>query len=127
MRFASVLQSLSVPALALAAGLTLACAGGAPTAPDADPSFATIRATVLDDTNMSCPRGYQLTPVGFDDPYDLNYNLYVCVYSPGKQLYVDDSGRLGCPNGYQLVQVSYGVWGWEKDYNGNGYICQLSQ
>jgi hypothetical protein len=133
MRFAWSLQSLSLPAAALAAALTLACAEAAPTAPDPTPSFAIergVRAPLMDDDGrLNCERGYRLVASGIGDlsVYDLNGNGFICEYTgggEGDQLYMDD-GKRGCKSGYGLVEVSDGAWGKEFDFNGNGLICVL--
>jgi hypothetical protein len=136
MRFAATLQSLSLPALALAAALTLACADSAVTAPDSS-SFAAsrgggiIRAPYVDDDGrFGCRTGYTLVFIGLNEPnpYDLNQNAYICQYTGNsKPLHMDDNGAGGCKRGYTAIQVSDGSFGNEYDLNGNDIICQLTQ
>ena len=133
MRFAQMVHSLTVPALALAAGLTLACADDAPTAPGTTPALEAIRMAppqyVDDDGQLGCRTGYTPVFIGLNEPnpYDLNQNAWICKKNKAgeKPLYQDDGPR-GCSTGYSLVQVSFGSWGKEFDFNGNGYICQLN-
>lgn len=85
MHLARILRSLSLPVLAIAAGITLACAESATTAPDQPPPVSAAAGarplTIDDDRNLGCPFGYALaiTP-GFDswDVRDYNANDRVC-------------------------------------------------
>ena len=134
MRFTQMLQSLTVPALAFGAGLTLACADGVPTAPPPTPPMNAIRVVapqyVDDDGQLGCRTGYTLVFIGLNEPnpYDVNQNAWICKkLKPGeKLLHVDDSSTGACPRGYTPIQVSAGSWGDEYDFNGNDIICQLN-
>ena len=135
MQFARILRSLSVPALAIAAGITLACAESATTAPNQSPAISAAaggRLQYVDDNGQYyCKANYSLVYSGSSSYsiHDLNQNGYICQYnkgnSTGKPLTIDDDGNLACPNGYVLATTPSGDY-WDLwDFNANDHVCKL--
>jgi hypothetical protein len=122
--------------IALGTALTLACSDGGPTAPDQAASFASGKASYVDDDgSYYCPANYLLANSGYKiytgySVYDVNQNAYICEYHQGsgggRALTVDDDGNQHCKNGYNLgftgSQNYWDLW----DFNGNDYVCTLA-